>query len=64
MVAQPLQIFQCPSAAEPDRYDYVHGQFAAYGGKGACGDYAPTWGVDAPLVNSGLYGLRGGRGFR
>ena len=36
----PLKIYQCPSA-EPDRY-MTNGTFATYGGKGACGDYAPT----------------------
>ena len=54
VVARPLKVFQCPSAPEPDRYDYVHGQFPTYGGKGACGDYAPTWGVDTALVGWGF----------
>jgi prepilin-type processing-associated H-X9-DG protein len=49
VVIAPLKEFQCPSA-EPDRYFY-DGPFARYGGKAACGDYGPTWGVDAALVN-------------
>jgi prepilin-type N-terminal cleavage/methylation domain-containing protein/prepilin-type processing-associated H-X9-DG protein len=47
-----LKIFQCPSA-EPDRF-YTAGPVSAYGGKSACGDYAPTWYVDAILVGEGL----------
>jgi prepilin-type N-terminal cleavage/methylation domain-containing protein/prepilin-type processing-associated H-X9-DG protein len=43
-----LKIFQCPSA-EPDRF-YTAGP----SGMGACGDYAPTWYVDAILVGQGL----------
>jgi prepilin-type N-terminal cleavage/methylation domain-containing protein/prepilin-type processing-associated H-X9-DG protein len=55
VVAHPLKNFWCPSAPEEDRYDYIHGQFSSYaGGKGACGDYAPTWGVDVALVTQGL----------
>ena len=49
VVTTQLKVFQCPSA-EPDRY-YYGGPFAAYGGKAACGDYGPTWGVDASLVS-------------
>jgi prepilin-type processing-associated H-X9-DG protein len=49
VVINQLKVFQCPSA-EPNRYFYG-GPFARYGGKAACGDYAPTWGVDAALVN-------------
>jgi prepilin-type N-terminal cleavage/methylation domain-containing protein/prepilin-type processing-associated H-X9-DG protein len=44
----PLKVFQCPSA-EPDRF-MTHERFA-YGGKGACTDYAPTREVDIGLVN-------------
>src|SRR5262249_29687227 len=44
VVTIPLKIFQCPSA-EPDRF-YTVGPSSAYGGKSACGDYAPTWYVD------------------
>jgi prepilin-type N-terminal cleavage/methylation domain-containing protein/prepilin-type processing-associated H-X9-DG protein len=40
VAARPLQIYQCPSA-EPDRY-MTNGSFVTLGGKGACGDYAPT----------------------
>jgi prepilin-type N-terminal cleavage/methylation domain-containing protein/prepilin-type processing-associated H-X9-DG protein len=54
VVAHPLKNFWCPSAPEDDRYDYKHGLFPTYGGKGACGDYAPTWGVDVALVTQGL----------
>jgi prepilin-type N-terminal cleavage/methylation domain-containing protein/prepilin-type processing-associated H-X9-DG protein len=46
--ATQLQIFQCPSA-EPNRV-YTAGP----SGMGACGDYAPTWYVDAALVEKGL----------
>jgi prepilin-type processing-associated H-X9-DG protein len=53
VVIQPLRIFQCPSTPEQDRY-YYGGPFASYGGKAACGDYGPTWGVDAALVTLGL----------
>jgi prepilin-type processing-associated H-X9-DG protein len=48
VVIRPLKVFQCPSA-EPDRFFYG-GPFAGYGGKAACGDYGPTWGVDATLA--------------
>jgi prepilin-type N-terminal cleavage/methylation domain-containing protein/prepilin-type processing-associated H-X9-DG protein len=47
----PLRIFQCPSA-EPDRY-MTFGVFETYGGKGACGDYAPTERVDPALASTG-----------
>jgi prepilin-type N-terminal cleavage/methylation domain-containing protein/prepilin-type processing-associated H-X9-DG protein len=47
--ATQLTIFQCPSAPEPNRY-YTAGP----SGMGACGDYAPTWYVDASLVEKGL----------
>jgi prepilin-type N-terminal cleavage/methylation domain-containing protein/prepilin-type processing-associated H-X9-DG protein len=50
VVARPLKNFWCPSAPEQDRYDSTHGLFPSYGGKGACGDYAPTWGVDPALA--------------
>jgi prepilin-type N-terminal cleavage/methylation domain-containing protein/prepilin-type processing-associated H-X9-DG protein len=49
VVITQLKVFQC-SSAKPDRYFYG-GPFARYGGKAACGDYGPTWGVDAALVN-------------
>jgi prepilin-type N-terminal cleavage/methylation domain-containing protein/prepilin-type processing-associated H-X9-DG protein len=52
VVITQLKVFQCPSA-EPNRYFYG-GPFARYGGKAACGDYGPTWGVDAALVHMGL----------
>jgi prepilin-type N-terminal cleavage/methylation domain-containing protein len=52
VVTTQLNVFQCPSA-EPDRFFYG-GPFAVYGGKAACGDYGPTWGVDTALVNLGL----------
>jgi prepilin-type N-terminal cleavage/methylation domain-containing protein/prepilin-type processing-associated H-X9-DG protein len=48
VVSTSLQISQCPSA-EPNRF-YTAGP----SGKGACGDYAPTWYVDAMLVKEGL----------
>jgi prepilin-type N-terminal cleavage/methylation domain-containing protein/prepilin-type processing-associated H-X9-DG protein len=53
VASAPLRIFQCPSA-EPDRY-MTFGTFATYGGKGACGDYAPTEGVAPDLASPGSY---------
>jgi prepilin-type N-terminal cleavage/methylation domain-containing protein/prepilin-type processing-associated H-X9-DG protein len=47
-----VNVFQCPSA-EPNRY-MTFGAFEPYGGKGACGDYAPTEGVDPVMVDKGL----------
>jgi prepilin-type processing-associated H-X9-DG protein len=47
-----VKVFQCPSA-EPDRY-MTFGVFATYGGRGACGDYAPTEGVAPVLAGMGL----------
>src|SRR5947207_8294775 len=44
----PLKIFQCPSA-EADRF-YTAGP----SGRGACGDYAPTWYVDPILAETNL----------
>jgi prepilin-type N-terminal cleavage/methylation domain-containing protein/prepilin-type processing-associated H-X9-DG protein len=52
VVARPLKNFWCPSAPGQDRYDTTHGMFPSYGGKGACGDYAPTWG---PALGTGDY---------
>jgi prepilin-type N-terminal cleavage/methylation domain-containing protein/prepilin-type processing-associated H-X9-DG protein len=52
VVAHPLRLFQCPSAPEQDRY-MTFGVFQN-NGKGACGDYAPTWSVDPILVAHGL----------
>jgi prepilin-type N-terminal cleavage/methylation domain-containing protein/prepilin-type processing-associated H-X9-DG protein len=52
VVATQLPIFQCPSAPEQDRYMTL-GVFEN-NGKGACGDYAPTFGVDTILVTKGL----------
>jgi prepilin-type N-terminal cleavage/methylation domain-containing protein/prepilin-type processing-associated H-X9-DG protein len=43
-----LKIFQCPSA-EPNRFFT-----AGPSGKGACGDYAPTWYVDSILAEKDL----------
>jgi prepilin-type N-terminal cleavage/methylation domain-containing protein/prepilin-type processing-associated H-X9-DG protein len=55
LMSQPLQLFQCPSAPEQDRY-YTAAPFSpAPGGKrAACGDYAPTWGVNPvdPAIDS------------
>ncbi len=53
VVASQLSIFQCPSAPEQNRY-MTFSPFDYPGGKGACGDYAPTWGVDRILVDKGL----------
>jgi prepilin-type N-terminal cleavage/methylation domain-containing protein/prepilin-type processing-associated H-X9-DG protein len=52
VVTTQLKVFQCPSA-EGDRF-YNGVPFDAYGGKAACGDYGPTWGVDTALVSLGL----------
>jgi prepilin-type N-terminal cleavage/methylation domain-containing protein/prepilin-type processing-associated H-X9-DG protein len=49
VVATPLKVFQCPSAPEQDRYS-TEGAFAAFGTKGACGDYTITLGVDSALA--------------
>jgi prepilin-type N-terminal cleavage/methylation domain-containing protein/prepilin-type processing-associated H-X9-DG protein len=51
IASRPLKIFQCPSA-QPDRF-MTHGVFA-YGGRGACTDYAPTEEVDSVLVDLDL----------
>jgi prepilin-type N-terminal cleavage/methylation domain-containing protein/prepilin-type processing-associated H-X9-DG protein len=52
VVAKQLPIFQCPSTPEQDRF-MEFGVFTG-GRKGACGDYAPTFGVDRALVDLGL----------
>src|SRR5262249_17843204 len=52
VASRPLKIMQCPSA-EPDRF-MTHGSKFAYGGKGACTDYAPTQEVDTVLVRLNL----------
>jgi prepilin-type N-terminal cleavage/methylation domain-containing protein/prepilin-type processing-associated H-X9-DG protein len=57
VVAHPLKNFCCPSAPEQDRYDWTHGLFPSYGGKGACGDFAPTWGVDPALATGDNRGV-------
>jgi prepilin-type processing-associated H-X9-DG protein len=50
VVSTPLKVFQCPSAQQ-DRF-MTYAPFD-YGGKAACGDYAPTWEVDPVLVERG-----------
>jgi prepilin-type N-terminal cleavage/methylation domain-containing protein/prepilin-type processing-associated H-X9-DG protein len=52
VVATPLKDFQCPSAPEQDRY-MTFDAFAAFGTRGACGDYTITLGVDAVLAQLG-----------
>jgi prepilin-type N-terminal cleavage/methylation domain-containing protein/prepilin-type processing-associated H-X9-DG protein len=52
VVAAPLPLFWCPAAPEQDRYTTVT-SFAAYGTKGACGDYTITLGVDPLLAQLG-----------
>jgi prepilin-type N-terminal cleavage/methylation domain-containing protein/prepilin-type processing-associated H-X9-DG protein len=52
VMSQPLKIFQCPSTPEQDRF-MTFGVFTG-GKKGACGDYAPTFGVDRALVDLGF----------
>jgi prepilin-type N-terminal cleavage/methylation domain-containing protein/prepilin-type processing-associated H-X9-DG protein len=50
VVATPLPLFQCPSASPPNRFMTSWPFDAFAGGKAACGDYAPTWGVDPRLT--------------
>jgi prepilin-type N-terminal cleavage/methylation domain-containing protein/prepilin-type processing-associated H-X9-DG protein len=52
VVGRHLRVFQCPSTPEPDRY-MTFGPFAAFGTKGACGDYTIALGVDAGLAQKG-----------
>jgi prepilin-type processing-associated H-X9-DG protein len=52
VVATQLKDFQCPSAPEQDRY-MTFSAFAAFGTKGACGDYTITLGVDSVLAQRG-----------
>jgi prepilin-type N-terminal cleavage/methylation domain-containing protein len=52
VVARWMKIFQCPSAPEPDRYMTITA-FAAFGTKGACGDYTITLGVNPILAQLG-----------
>jgi prepilin-type N-terminal cleavage/methylation domain-containing protein/prepilin-type processing-associated H-X9-DG protein len=52
VVARHLRVFQCPSTAEQNRY-MTFGPFAAFGTKGACGDYTIALGVDAALAQRG-----------
>jgi prepilin-type N-terminal cleavage/methylation domain-containing protein/prepilin-type processing-associated H-X9-DG protein len=57
LMSHPLKLFQCPSVPQQDRY-YTAPPFSpAPGGKrAACGDYAPTWGVNPLLATMGLIG--------
>jgi prepilin-type N-terminal cleavage/methylation domain-containing protein/prepilin-type processing-associated H-X9-DG protein len=48
VVSRHLKLFQCPSTPGQDRY-MTFGPWAAFGTKGACGDYTITLGVD-PLL--------------
>jgi prepilin-type N-terminal cleavage/methylation domain-containing protein/prepilin-type processing-associated H-X9-DG protein len=52
VVSRHLPIFQCPSTPDRDRY-MTFGPFAAFGTKGACGDYTIALGVDAGLAQNG-----------
>jgi len=49
----PLDIMQCPSVPGQPRYAFNLGPYAD-GRYAACGDYAPTFGVDSILVMQGL----------
>jgi prepilin-type N-terminal cleavage/methylation domain-containing protein/prepilin-type processing-associated H-X9-DG protein len=49
VLTTPLSLFQCPSAPEQGRF-MTFGAFEPYGGKGACGDYAPTWFIDPDFL--------------
>ena len=59
VVSHHLKIFQCPSAPEQNRF-YTDWPFNTTSppGRGACGDYGPTFGIDpnyvAILVNNDL----------
>jgi prepilin-type N-terminal cleavage/methylation domain-containing protein/prepilin-type processing-associated H-X9-DG protein len=57
VVARPLKNFCCPSTSEQDRYDTKGGLLPSYGGKAACGDYAPTWYVDPALTKGDSQGV-------
>jgi prepilin-type N-terminal cleavage/methylation domain-containing protein/prepilin-type processing-associated H-X9-DG protein len=57
VVARPLKNFCCPSTPDQDRYETKGGLFPSYGGKGACGDYAPTWYVDPALTTGDSQGV-------
>jgi prepilin-type N-terminal cleavage/methylation domain-containing protein len=52
VVATHLKVFQCPSAPEQNRYMTIT-VFAAFGTKGACGDYTIALGVDSALAQRG-----------
>jgi prepilin-type N-terminal cleavage/methylation domain-containing protein/prepilin-type processing-associated H-X9-DG protein len=55
LMAHPVKPFQCPSAPEQDRYYTALPFSPAPGGKrAACGDYAPTWGVNSALATMRL----------
>ena len=51
VVGHHVMIFQCPSAPEQNRF-YTDWPFSGTSppGRGACGDYGPTWGIDPNLV--------------
>src|SRR5215469_8741288 len=51
LMSHPLRLFQCPSVPQQDRY-YTAPPFspAPGGKKAACGDYAPTFGVNPALA--------------
>src|SRR4029077_1694723 len=55
LMSRPLKLFQCPSAPEQNRY-YTAPPFspAPDGKKAACGDYAPTLGVNPVLATMHL----------
>src|SRR5579859_6984827 len=55
LMAHQLKLFQCSSVPQQDRY-YTAPPFspAPGGKKAACGDYAPTWGVNPMLATMGL----------
>ena len=52
VVARHLTLFQCPATPEQDRY-MTFGPWAAFGTRGACGDYTITLGVDSLLAQLG-----------
>jgi prepilin-type N-terminal cleavage/methylation domain-containing protein/prepilin-type processing-associated H-X9-DG protein len=56
VVATHLNLFQCPSAPERDRY-VTFGPFQRFQTRGACGDYANTLEIDPALANGDARGV-------
>ncbi len=56
VVATHLNLFQCPSAPEQDRY-MTFGPYQLFRTRGACGDYANTLEIDPALANGDSRGV-------